>query len=150
MRKRASDSSRARTATTSSCISPRSRETGTRRSTRVSAWSSTSAPVARAKKRRTFGRSEPSHRSTRRRRRADVTHFPVGAAPEGSELCLQCGLCCDGTMFSEVGVRPYEREYVVSLGLPVEPGLDGSGITVFQPCPAFVGGCCSLYEVGRP
>lgn len=80
----------------------------------------------------------------------DVTQVPIRAARDGSELCLECGLCCDGIMFSEISVRPHEREYVESLGLPVTAGLDGSGITVFQPCPAFAEGCCSLYEVGRP
>jgi hypothetical protein len=80
----------------------------------------------------------------------DVSQLRIRAAPDGSELCLQCGLCCDGIMFSDISVRPHEREYVESLGLPVDAGLDGSGITVFQPCPAFIEGCCSLYEVGRP
>src|SRR5262245_66177806 len=79
----------------------------------------------------------------------DVTQLPIRAARDGSELCLQCGLCCDGIMFSEISVRPHERDYVESLGLPVDVGLDGSGVTVFQPCPAFTEGCCSLYEVGR-
>jgi hypothetical protein len=53
-------------------------------------------------------------------------------------------------MFSEISVRPHEREYVEALGLPVGAGLDGSGTTVFQPCPAFSERRCSLYEVGRP
>jgi len=53
-------------------------------------------------------------------------------------------------MFCEITVRPYEREYVESLGLPVQVGLDGCGATVLQPCPAFIEGCCALYEVGRP
>jgi hypothetical protein len=53
-------------------------------------------------------------------------------------------------MFIEVNVRPYERDYVESLGLPVNAELDGGGNTVVEPCPAFAEGCCSLYEVGRP
>ena len=80
----------------------------------------------------------------------ELTERPNPIVPDGSELCLECGLCCDGTMFREIAVRPYEREYVESLGLPVQTGLDGCGAAVLQPCPAFINGCCALYEVGRP
>jgi hypothetical protein len=76
--------------------------------------------------------------------------IPVSAARDGADLCLQCGLCCDGTVFHKINMKPDEKEYVESLGLPVEPNPDGDGVTVFEPCPAFVDGCCSLYQVGRP
>jgi hypothetical protein len=74
--------------------------------------------------------------------------IPVRAAPDGSELCLQCGLCCDGTLFSYINLEEGEREFVESLGLEVV--FDGDLVCSPEPCPAFTGGCCSLYQRGRP
>lgn len=76
--------------------------------------------------------------------------IPVRAKPDGSDLCLQCGLCCDGTLFSNVIIEADERDFVESLGLSIEPGPNGESLTMLQPCPAFIDGCCSLYERGRP
>jgi len=72
-----------------------------------------------------------------------------GGPGNGSALCLQCGLCCDGTLFGETVVRIPERGYVEFLGLEVRDGA-GHGLVAPQPCSAFVDGCCALYEVGRP
>ena len=63
-------------------------------------------------------------------------------------LCLECGLCCDGTVFAAMTIQADEREYVESLGLSTTP--DGDRFVAPQPCPAFQGGCCSLYTIGRP
>lgn len=71
------------------------------------------------------------------------------APRDGSNLCLECGLCCDGTLFSNITVVADERAYVESLGLQVaeDPVV---GLAAPQPCSAFVDGCCALYQVGRP
>ena len=53
------------------------------------------------------------------------------------DLCLDCGLCCDGTLFSSVDVAPGEAE-----GLPVV--AEGRKLKVLQPCPAH-DGRCSVY-----
>lgn len=68
--------------------------------------------------------------------------------PSPGSLCLECGLCCDGTVFAAMTIQADEREYVESLGLTTTP--DGDRFVSPQPCPAFRGGCCSLYTTGRP
>ena len=78
-----------------------------------------------------------------RRERSEATVDPSGAS-----LCLECGLCCDGTVFAAMTIQADERDYVESLGLTTTP--DGDRFVSPQPCPAFQGGCCSLYEIGRP
>src|SRR5262245_65319934 len=80
-----------------------------------------------------------------RRGKSRPKRIPV----DGSELCLQCGLCCDGTLFTNITLKPSEHAYAQSLGLAVNTTPDG-GLGAPQPCSAFVDGCCSLYAVGRP
>src|SRR5262245_49322308 len=75
--------------------------------------------------------------------------IPVRPAVDGSELCLQCGLCCDGTIFTDVPLNDGEEDYVESLGLEVLATGDG-GSKWLLPCPKLVDGCCSLYTIGRP
>jgi uncharacterized protein len=65
------------------------------------------------------------------------------------DLCRDCGICCDGTLFGAIVVHIPEREFVESLGIPVSEDPDG-GFVAPLPCSAFVGGCCALYEIGRP
>jgi hypothetical protein len=83
------------------------------------------------------------------RPKRDPTRIPVRAAIDGSELCLQCGLCCDGTLFHRARLAEGEQDFVESLGLIVESNRDHT-IDLSLPCPAFVDGCCSLYTVPRP
>ena len=63
-------------------------------------------------------------------------------------MCLECGLCCDGTVFGYMTIQADEHEFVESLGLSTT--RDGDRLFSPQPCPAFREGCCSLYTVGRP
>src|SRR5262245_34179947 len=83
------------------------------------------------------------------RAKRDPKRIPVHAARDGSELCLQCGLCCDGTLFYQARLRVGEEDLVESLGLEIEPKPDG-GIGMPLPCPKLIDGACSLYTVGRP
>jgi uncharacterized protein len=65
-------------------------------------------------------------------------------------VCVGCGLCCDGTLFSHLGVidesdlgRP-----LAALGVTVIVEADPP---VFElPCPAFDGCACSIYSLQRP
>lgn len=50
------------------------------------------------------------------------------------DLCLECGLCCDGTLFSSMDVAPGEAS-----SLPVV--AEGGRLKVLQPCPAHDGSC---------
>ena len=64
-----------------------------------------------------------------------------------SSLCLECGLCCDGTLFRHVGVTPAEREQLVPLGIGV--GTKRRRDVMWLPCGKLDGKCCTIYEA-RP
>ncbi|HEX3455452.1 MAG TPA: hypothetical protein VHS03_12565, partial [Gaiellaceae bacterium] len=51
--------------------------------------------------------------------------------PSPGSLCLECGLCCDGTVFAAMTIQADEREYVESLGLTTTP--DGDRFVSPQP-----------------
>ena len=56
-------------------------------------------------------------------------------------LCIECGLCCNGVMFSIVALQPGESAKALgALGLRVKRG------TFTQPCAALDGLCCTIYE----
>ncbi|MEO6992765.1 MAG: YkgJ family cysteine cluster protein [Lacunisphaera sp.] len=56
----------------------------------------------------------------------------------GEQLCLACGLCCDGTLFDNVQLGPGDdAEKVKALGLPVTVSRAQTPVTFFrQPCTA--------------
>ena len=56
----------------------------------------------------------------------------------GEQLCLACGLCCDGTLFDNVQLGPGDdAKKVKALGLPVEVSRGSTPVTFFrQPCTA--------------
>lgn len=63
-------------------------------------------------------------------------------------ICIDCGLCSDGSIFRhgpiEEGDRlePLKRAGAEFVTIEATPSF-------LQPCPAFTGGCCSIYE-NRP
>jgi uncharacterized protein len=65
-----------------------------------------------------------------------------------SDLCLACGLCCDGTLFSKVRLNPDDAiEPLRTEGLPVSLGGEPEFV---QPCTALQSDCrCRVYVV-RP
>ncbi|CAB4862561.1 unannotated protein [freshwater metagenome] len=67
------------------------------------------------------------------------------AARRAEDVCLQCGMCCDGTLFPGATIDEAEISHVTSLSLTVRRRPTGE-VEFEQPCPAFVGGCCSVYE----
>lgn len=56
----------------------------------------------------------------------------------GEQLCLACGLCCDGTLFDNVRLGPGdEAQKLKALGLPVEVSRARTPVNFFrQPCTA--------------
>ncbi len=74
----------------------------------------------------------------------------VRPADDDVSICVGCGLCCDGTLFSHLGVidesdlgRP-----LAALGVRVIVEADPP---VFElPCPAFDGHACTIYSLQRP
>ena len=60
-------------------------------------------------------------------------------------ICVGCGMCCDGTLFSHATIKPNDdSSLLVSLGFVVEG--DESNRWFTQPCQAFGGGQCHVYE----
>ena len=64
------------------------------------------------------------------------------------QLCLACGLCCDGTLFDNVRLEPGDdAKRLKSLGLPVTVSRGKEPVaTLPQPCPALCQDrTCRLY-----
>ncbi|WNG34234.1 YkgJ family cysteine cluster protein [Archangium minus] len=61
-----------------------------------------------------------------------------------STLCLRCGLCCDGTLFTQVPLRQTEVGPLKALGLPVKEREDGTSLLP-QRCAALEGKRCTAY-----
>ena len=64
----------------------------------------------------------------------------------GSELCLSCGLCCNGAMFEEItfGTGLENLEPARALGFKPEK-KDGSQFVEDHPCQAHREGKCTIY-----
>jgi uncharacterized protein len=57
-------------------------------------------------------------------------------------LCLQCGLCCNGVIFADGQLQPEDdAARLKSLGLKLKRGSK-----FHQPCGAFANGCCKIYQ----
>ena len=69
-------------------------------------------------------------------------------SPSLSTLCQHCGLCCNGTLFTHVPLKPTEVEPLRALGLPVKAREDGTSILP-QACAALDGRRCTAYAA-RP
>ena len=64
-----------------------------------------------------------------------------------ASICVDCGLCCDGTLHASATVRPDDVETVKAAGLSIVD--DGSRRFFRQPCPRFSCGGCTIYA-SRP
>jgi hypothetical protein len=66
------------------------------------------------------------------------------ACPEAQDLCLACGLCCDGTLFGQTNLSPQNDTAALSargvgfVSDPAKPALK-------QPCVAYINCACSIY-----
>ena len=72
-------------------------------------------------------------------------HDPVS---KGSQLCLSCGLCCQGLLHDHADLETDETELANQLGLPFHPGSSDSR-AFSLPCPLYKDDKCSVYP-NRP
>ena len=74
----------------------------------------------------------------------------AAAAPNtarGSELCVQCGLCCTGALHNFAVLQPDETDFARELGLTLRTdGRPGFAL----PCRWLKGSACSIYDRNRP
>ncbi len=65
---------------------------------------------------------------------------------EKEDLCLHCGLCCDGSLFSFLGIQPDEVARLAPRGLQAHARPDGRlALDLTRGCPGLDGKCCTLY-----
>jgi Fe-S-cluster containining protein len=64
---------------------------------------------------------------------------------EANALCMQCGLCCDGTFYGSVVVAEGEKARLDRVGLRIVRDDQGA-TTMPQPCSALRGSLCDAYE----
>lgn len=69
---------------------------------------------------------------------------PAMPAPDGSRLCVSCGLCCQGVFHHGVKLQPDEVENAERLGLQIDRGPEG--FTFLLPCPHHVEDRCAVYD----
>jgi hypothetical protein len=65
-----------------------------------------------------------------------------------SLLCRDCGLCCDGSLFTHVGLEPEEVDQLHALGIPTQTRRSGTEVLP-QRCSALKGRLCQIYAA-RP
>lgn len=65
-----------------------------------------------------------------------------------SLLCRGCGLCCDGSLFTHVGLEPEEVDRLHALGIPTQTRPSGTEVLA-QRCCALKGRDCQIYA-SRP
>jgi hypothetical protein len=68
--------------------------------------------------------------------------------PNGSALCLECGLCCNGVLHSHGILRAEEIPLARDLGMRL--GNFKSNLGFHQPCHLYQNNCCSIYAAKRP
>ena len=71
------------------------------------------------------------------------------SAPENAEgnICVGCGLCCDGTLHGTATVQLHDEANVTAAGLEI--ATEGKKRFFRQPCPNFSCGSCTVYAI-RP
>jgi hypothetical protein len=68
----------------------------------------------------------------------------AGAEADLSTLCRGCGLCCDGSLFSHVGLGPEDIAKLKELGIPTTTLRSGTEVLP-QRCCALKGRDCQIY-----
>ena len=63
---------------------------------------------------------------------------PKASIPE--QLCIACGLCCNGVIFADVQLQPGDDPTTLH-ALGVVAKLGAKTVKIKQPCPAFCGQC---------
>ncbi len=62
-----------------------------------------------------------------------------------ADLCIGCGMCCDGTIFDATELH-HDDELAPLQQLQAVFTTDQHSTRLQQPCPAFGEGCCSIYD----
>ena len=62
-----------------------------------------------------------------------------------STLCQNCGLCCDGSIFTQVSLQPAEADALRHHSLPLSQRADGT-LVLELPCAALDDRSCTVYE----
>jgi hypothetical protein len=76
---------------------------------------------------------------------------PVAVEPDGgASICVGCGLCCDGTLFSHLGVLDDADLGIPLRQLGVEVIAEADPPVFALPCPALADGACTVYHRHRP
>jgi uncharacterized protein len=72
---------------------------------------------------------------------------PAGAALMGTEtnICVQCGMCCDGTLYSRVCLEPADDADQLRATRLVLVETAGT-LSFHQPCPELENSRCGLYH----
>ncbi len=67
------------------------------------------------------------------------------SASQATDLCSACGLCCNGVLFYSVRLQEKDSpKELIGLGLKLQ--RKKKQYSLLQPCPAFCGTYCSIYE----
>lgn len=75
-------------------------------------------------------------------------YTPNAVAGTLSDLCVSCGLCCDGSLFRFLPVEPGDVGAHAALSLPV---VKQSGrLAMPLPCAKLSGACCTVYTQRPP
>ena len=64
--------------------------------------------------------------------------------PNGSALCASCGLCCDGSLYTQARAEKDELDRLAGFGMELFEAKGGDRFRL--PCPALDGACCTIYE----
>jgi Fe-S-cluster containining protein len=67
-----------------------------------------------------------------------------GQPVDGSQLCLACGLCCQGLLHDWARIETQEIAAAQKLGMHTEMHPDGAAFSL--PCPCHRDGRCAVYE----
>ena len=71
-----------------------------------------------------------------------MTH--PGNRADGSALCLSCGMCCDGTLFTHVAFEPGDAA-IEPVFARMTAVAEGSGRGFAQPCEMLDRRACAIY-----
>jgi Fe-S-cluster containining protein len=71
---------------------------------------------------------------------------PGKTALDATSLCLECGLCCDGSLHSTITVTDDEIDRIAKSGIPLRKTTNGKVFFV-PPCPAFKNTSCSIHDI---
>ena len=75
----------------------------------------------------------------------EATQSPDENLSFEARLCAACGMCCNGVLFHGTGLEPTDSVRALNaLGLRLKR-RDGE-LQFQQPCPAWKGSCCGIYD----